>query len=1193
MDDPKSTHEPLEYGSEEEIKVIKRNHNLYNEEKIKNKTRRGNWNKNKGKKQEKFKFGILGTNCNGIVNKQDSLKAAVSLFKPSVLTLQETKSRKYGNIKLGGYQIFEKLRKGGNGGGLLTAAEENISPVLVSTGKYDESEILTIQVKVGQCNIRIINGYGPQEDECKKEYIYKHWQEVEEEIVAAKDNECLVVLQTDANAKIGKEYLKNDPNNTSANGKILLQLCKRQNLTILNTLDTCKGVITRERATVNGIERSVIDYIIVCKEMEHFLEEMKIDEDRNHVLTKYGKNITQSDHNLLFSKFSIKYSPLRNNNRIEIFHLKDKKGKEHFLKETSETDSLSRCFSEYRTFEHNAKVFYRKLMGKIRKCFKVIRIKKRGKYPKVENDQIQENIKIQAELKIFLKNCKSPTIKMVAQNKLEEVEKYLKEWFYKKNVDTTKEYIEEIKNDSGEFSQLKLWKLKQKLCPKSRDPPMAKKDKTGNIITSPELLKNLYLETYQERLKNRAMKTELMDMYFLKEELWQSRVKELIYKKTKPWSIQEMRKATKSLKKNRTKDPNGMINELFMNECAGEDLEKALVKLITGIKDTYHFPEYILRENISTIYKNKGSRLDMNNDRGIFLITIFKKVLEKLIYNDKFDNIDQNMSNSNIGARKGRNVKDHLFIVYGIINSVVNGSEDSVDIQIYDLEKAFDSLWLVDCMNDAFETLDESQRDDKLVLLYESNKINLVAVNTAFGVTERVNVPQIVQQGGTWGPCLCSNSIDTIGKKLEKRTILNSRKSTTSTFKYRNTVKIIPLAMVDDILAISKCGIESIELNTYINTQIELKKLRFHVPDKSGKSKCHKLHVGKVQKNCPQLMVHGEQIECVNEDMYLGDLISSDGKNKKNIELRISKGIGIITQIMNMLEIVSFGRHFIEIGLLLRESMFINGILFNAEIWYGLSKADVNELEKLDRLLLRRILGAPISTPQEALYLELGILPIGMVIKSRRLKYLHSLLRRKEEEMLRQFFQTQWDNPVRGDWTETVRNDIKEFGFTENFNWYQSKTKETFKNIVKQKSKEITLELLTAKKETHSKMENLNYIEFGIQEYFKNPAVSRTQAKLVFMYRTRMLQFGENYRGGRTNVICPLCCSHIDSQAFLTKCPKMQKYLITSDDLDILYTDHIDTKTIKTLEEAINIREKLLKEQNMNLPYGAGGRITQ
>ena len=753
------------------------------------------------------------------MNKQDSLKAAVSSFKPSVVTLQETKSRKYGGIKLGGYQIFEKLRKGGNGGGMLTAADENINPVLISTGKYEDSEIITIQVKVGEYNIRVINGYGPQEDEYNKDDIYKFWQEVEEEILAAKDEKCLVVFQTDANAKIGKEYVKNDPNNTSANGKIVLNLCKRQNLTILNTLDICKGVITRERATVNTVERSVIDYIIVCEDMQHFLEEMKIDEDRTHVLTKYGKNIVQSDHNILYSKFSIQYSPIKNNHRKEIFYLKNKNSQETFLKETSDSDSLTQCFSAYRTFAHNANVFYRKLMGKVRKCFKIVRITKGGKSPKVENDHIQENIKLKSEINTFLKSCEYPAIKEVAQKKLEEVEEYLNKWYYEKNFDTAKEYIDGVKNDRGEFSQLKLWKLKQKLCPKPCDPPMAKKDKEGNIITSPGLLKKLYLETYKERLRNRDMKEELMEVYFLKEELWQSRMIELNANKTEPWSIQETRKAIKSLKKNKTKDPNGIINELFMNGCAGEDLENALVKLIAGVKETHHFPEYMLRENITTIYKNKGSRFDMNNERGIFLITTFKKVLEKLIYIDKFENIDQNMSNSNIGARKGRNVKDHLFIVYGIINSVVNGGEDSVDIQIYDIEKAFDSLWLVDCMNDAFETLDKTHRDDKLVLLFESNKRNLVAVNTAFGETKRVNIPKIVQQGGTWGPCLCSNSVDTLGKKLQNRG--------TSTFKYKKSVKIIPLAMVDDIIAISRCGIESIESNTYVTTQIELKKLRF------------------------------------------------------------------------------------------------------------------------------------------------------------------------------------------------------------------------------------------------------------------------------------------------------------------------------------------------------------------------------
>ena len=54
------------------------------------------------------------------------------------------------------------------------------------------------------------------------------------------------------------------------------------------------------------------------------------------------------------------------------------------------------------------------------------------------------------------------------------------------------------------------------------------------------------------------------------------------------------------------------------------------------------------------------------------------------------------------------------------------------------------------------------QRDDKQTLLYKSNKKNLVAVKTNVGMTDKVNLPNIVQQGGTWGPGLCSNSVDSI-----------------------------------------------------------------------------------------------------------------------------------------------------------------------------------------------------------------------------------------------------------------------------------------------------------------------------------------------------------------------------------------------------------------------------------------------
>ena len=109
------------------------------------------------------------------------------------------------------------------------------------------------------------------------------------------------------------------------------------------------------------------------------------------------------------------------------------------------------------------------------------------------------------------------------------------------------------------------------------------------------------------------------------------------------------------------------------------------------------------------------------------------------------------------------------------------------------------------------------------------------------------------------------------------------------------------------------------------------------------------------------MSMRGTVMEKVDEDMYLCDLIGKN-KNKKNVEKRISKGPGIITQIINLLEIVSFGGHYIEISLLLREFMFINGILFNVEVRYGITKAEVEEFEKPDRLLPRIILQAPVST---------------------------------------------------------------------------------------------------------------------------------------------------------------------------------------------------------------------------------------
>ena len=137
--------------------------------------------------------------------------------------------------------------------------------MLVASGAY-ETKLLIVQVKINKIKVRIFNGYGPQEPiqsqrrvEEQYQVVENYWSEVEKEVIAANEEGCLVVMEMDANAKVGEGVIKNDPNSMSHNGRILMDIVKRQNLRILNTSNKCKGLITRMRETKDRLEKSLID----------------------------------------------------------------------------------------------------------------------------------------------------------------------------------------------------------------------------------------------------------------------------------------------------------------------------------------------------------------------------------------------------------------------------------------------------------------------------------------------------------------------------------------------------------------------------------------------------------------------------------------------------------------------------------------------------------------------------------------------------------------------------------------------------------------------------------------------------------------------------------------------------------------------------------------------------------------------
>ena len=1079
-----------------------------------NKTRRG-WGSSGRKANKSINLSLFGNNANGLKAKKESLLNSMKNYDfPSCILIQETKLRTPGTFKIPGYQIFEKNRIG-LGGGLLTAIDDNLSPVLISTGSID-SEILVTQILAGSQKIRIINGYGPQEQEVS-EKISTFWQDVEKEIINAKDDECMILIQMDANAKLGPDIIPHDPHPISNNGKLLRDVLQRQNLFCLNSHHLCEGSVTRHRKTKVGDEKAVIDFVIVCERLAGFVKKIVIDEKRENILTKYSsltgvRQKTESDHNPMYAQFDIKYTRAQSYIRHEIFDFKNVESQNMFSHKTNNSEKLRTCIKSGVPPKEAANKFYKTLEDVFYTAFKKIRIRRKP-IKGISKGEIGIKLSQKADLEKVFKNTQCMQERVATKHKIEMIEADIIELEASKNAKVVAEQVADLDSLGGKFCQLGMWKIKRKIFPRCGDPPTAKKDAFGNLITAPRALKKLYLNTYKNRLEHRIILERFQDLRQLKSELWRLRFESIKNNNSKEWTLYDLDKATKTLKNNQSRDPNNMINELFKPNIAGNDLKIALVNLMNMIMRSLYIPEFMQVSNISSIFKNKGSRMELTNDRGIFLLAVLRKILDRLIYLDKYPELDKHMSDSNIGARKSKNVRNHLFIVYGVIHSVLKEDRECVDIQIYDLVQAFDALWLDDCMNDIFDCLPKSQRDRKLALIYQANINNLVAVNTPVGQTERINIPRIVQQGGGWGPMECSISIDKIGRKC--------RMTQQYMYKYKDMVNVLPLAMVDDLLGIAPCGLDSLALNTFINVNIEMKKLRFHTPGSDGKTKCHKIHVGRRNRFCPTLLVHGTVMPEVPREKYLGDIISGDGSNRPNIENRVSKGRGLIAQILSMINKISLGKHYFKVAFLLRETIFLNSVLVNSEVWYKLTKSDIEEMEALDRILMKRIFSVPNSTPTSALYLESGCLTIGTVIKTRRLNYLQYLVKLPEREMLSRFFKCQWDNSNQSDWTTQVRADLADFKISMDLMEIKKKSTFSWKKSIRKKAKEYEFERLMKIKniQNKSKMGKLQYKQLESQEYLTELNVN--DAKIVFRFRTRMQNFDGNFNGKKSKELCP------------------------------------------------------------------------
>ena len=98
-------------------------------------------------------------------------------------------------------------------------------------------------------------------------------------------------------------------------------------------------------------------------------------------------------------------------------------------------------------------------------------------------------------------------------------------------------------------------------------------------------------------------------------------------------------------------------------------------------------------------------------------------------------------------------------------------------------------------------------------------------------------------------------------------------------------------------------------------------------------------------------------------------------------------------------------------------------------------------------------------------------------------------------------------------------------------------------------------------------MVNLRYTEVKAQDYLSIPGISASQAQNLFKWRVKMSKLGENFRGSRENIPCPLCGNHLDNQNMIFQCEVMKKEVNIKCKIEDIYQDTISLQTAINLEE--------------------------
>ena len=898
---------------------------------------------------------LLYANVRGISSKIACVKEVLAETKPDVALFTETHLPDDKGVKVEGYTFFGQSRKNQKGGGVGFLVREDRKSVVAPHITNREIEMSWVSIH-RQCATPLYIGvyYGKQETTCNKQLIQKEMDLLSEELLEI-SQEGEVIVCMDANAKIG---LMGE--NMSRNGKLMQTVFDECGMEVINSCEKCEGTITRQNRK-NEEEKSAIDLVVATYEASQWIKKMKIDEEGVHRM----KNKAESDHNTIFVNMEIPKFVTPALTKVTTWNLKasserfaefrNKIGRSVHDAGIIMSDKSTDISKRYKKWEH---CLYKAAISTIGKT-----TRKRNELPPPSN-----------EIKRLRNERRKMKQDFETETKSEEKRLKLDSYMRKQGEIKEKMLEEEAERIERKFEKMKedgnngFWRERKEMNRDDSHTWLTTKGKDGKRIFDPEQNKENIAQFYEDLYKKPQITPH---PYHLEVQQGIKKLSEdngVTQDDSTPTEA-EIKKviANKKNKKATTDWKNEIIKQ------GGDEMVDFIYPVIKAFWEEESPPKQWNDGLITNVWKGKGDRESMDNQRGITVSSAIGTIAEEIVFNRITNLMD--FTQAQAGGRKGSSPADHIFIIRNII-SIAKADKRNIIITFYDVRKAYDKA----DMNDMLYSLNKSNVSGRLWRLTKSLNQGLTArVNTKAGITREIKRETGGKQGGKVIVPLFAKMMDNWADDCME----------SQTGVVIGETSIPGLLYMDDLASMAE-GYSQQEQTLHQVNEFSIKhKLEW------GQAKCKVMELGYHKEKRSSWKLGDKEISSCQSYKYLGEKISRDGKNDENLKERSNKVRATVRSIMTCCKSDIIKRMATKVMIQLHESQTVSSLLYNSETW-TLNSKERNFLDQIELYAWKKMIGLPQTTPTAGIIYTTGSFFASIRVEIRQLTYLQKVLQRKD-----------------------------------------------------------------------------------------------------------------------------------------------------------------------------------------------------